>query len=67
MRLFPEHELICSLGRIEVELDVVNRVYSFYLKPYGVIYTCTMDQVRRGEQEWMPGLEGAVDLLRAFR
>lgn len=66
MRLFRELDLICNLGIIEVNLDVLNRVYSFYLKPYGVIYTCTMEQVRHGRQEWMPGLERAVDLLRTF-
>ena len=62
--LFPR--IFCGSGEISVELDTPNRVYLFYLKPYGVIYTCTMEQVRRGEQEWKPGLESAVDLLRTF-
>jgi hypothetical protein len=58
--------LICSLGTIEVELDILNRVYIFYLKPYGVIYKCTMEQVSCEDPEWRQGLCDAVDLLRTF-
>jgi hypothetical protein len=59
-------EMYCDLGAITVEIDVLNRVYMFYLEPYGIIYTCTVDQARQGEYAWRPGLEEAVDLLRTF-
>lgn len=58
--------IYCKLGRIQVDQDLCSRLYLFSLEQYGVIYTCTVEQVRRGEQEWMPGLERAVDLLRTF-
>lgn len=59
-------DLYCDLGSIHVEYDAVERLYSFSLGKWGVIYTIEKEKITQSDMAWRPGLSRAIDLIRTF-